>query len=324
MPDGSFLVPVETGALITLDLDRADLEENLRAGKAASTRRAYAADGRAFAAWCRARGLDPLAATPETVALHLSSAAAAGLSPGSLSRRIAGVSYFLLLGGVPDDETLATRHKLVREALAGIRRRYGQPSRRKDAATTDVVRAMLDTCEGMQGLRDYALLALGFAGAFRRSELVALNIEDLAEVKEGLHVTIRRSKVDQEGVGYVVPIGHGSRLRPVEAVQTWLAGAKISSGPLFTRVHKSGAVQPERLTAGMVALVVKRRAVLAGLDPRQFSGHSLRAGFVTSAAMHGANLFKIMDVTRHKSMDVMRGYVRSREMFKDYAGDGIL
>jgi integrase len=317
------LIPAPVSGLISLDPDRAALEEDLAAGKAASTRRAYAADGRAFATWCRVRGLDPLAATPETVALHLSSEAAAGLSPGSLSRRIAGVAYFLQLDGV-QEEALPTRHKLVREALAGIRRRHAQPSRRKVAATTDVVRAMLDTCDGMQGLRDYALLALGFAGAFRRSELVALNVEDLAEVKHGLEVTIRRSKTDQEGVGYVVPIGHGSRLRPVEAVQTWLAGAGIGEGALFRRVHKHGAVRPERLTAGMVALIVKRRATMAGLDPAQFSGHSLRAGFVTSAAAHGANLFKIMDVTRHNSMDTMRGYVRSREMFKDYAGDGIL
>jgi hypothetical protein len=147
------LIPAPSTELIPLDLERADLEENLQAGKAASTRRAYAADGRAFAAWRHARGLDPLAATPETVVLHLSGAAAAGLSPGSLSRRVAGIAYFLLLSGVPDDEKLATRHKLVREALAGIRRRYAQPTCRKEAATTDVVRAMLDTCVGMQGLR---------------------------------------------------------------------------------------------------------------------------------------------------------------------------
>jgi integrase len=176
----------------------------------------------------------------------------------------------------------------------------------------------------MQGLRDCALLALGFAGAFRRSELVALDVEDIEEAREGLRVTIRRSKTDQEGAGYVLPIGHGARLRPVAALQGWLQAANITTGPLFRRIHKAGAVQPQRLTAGMVALVVKRRATLAGLEVTQFSGHSLRAGFVTSAAENGASIFKIMDVTRHKSVDVLRGYVRNREMFKDYAGDGIL
>jgi integrase len=320
------LIPAPATEVVPLDLDRVALEANLAAGKAASTRQAYISDGKAFALWCRLRGLDPLAATPETIALHLSSAAVDGLSPASLSRRIAGIAYFLQLGGVAD-EVLPTRHKLVREALAGIRRRYARASQRKAAATTDIVRAMLDTCAGMQGLRDHALLSLGFAGAFRRSELVALNVEDLQDHAEGFKVTIRRSKTDQEGVGYIIPIGHGSRLRPVESVHLWLAGARITTGPIFRRVHKGGAVQPERLTAGMVALIVKRRARAAGFpsaEVARLSGHSLRAGFVTSAAMNGANVFKIMDVTRHKSMDVMKGYVRDQEMFKDYAGAGIL
>jgi integrase len=311
--------------LALLDLERAELEADLAAGKAVSTRRAYRSDGKAFAAWCQARGLDPLAASPDTVALHLSSAAAAGLSPASLSRRVAGIAYFLQLGGVPDDDRLATRSKLVGETLSGIRRRHARPSKRKAAATTDVLRAMLDTCGAdMQGLRDRALLAIGFGGAFRRSELVALDLEDLEECKDGLKVTVRRSKTDQLGVGYVVPIGHGSRLRPVAALQAWLQAAGIESGAIFRRVHKSGSVQPQRLTAGMVALIVQRRAVLAGLEPNQFGGHSLRSGLITSAAEAGANLIKIMDISRHKSMDVMRGYIRSREMWQDYAGAGIL
>jgi site-specific recombinase XerD len=320
------LIPAREGAgeLITLTLDRAALDLDLAAGKAASTRAAYTSDGKAFVAWCRARGLDPLAASPETVALHLSSCAAAGLAPASLSRRIAGVRYFLQLAGI-SDEALPTRHKLVREALAGIRRRHARPSSRKAAATTEVLRALIDTCDGsMLGLRDRALLAIGFGAALRRSELVALDVEDVAAAAEGLRITVRRSKTDQEGVGYVLPVGHGARIRPVAALQDWLAAAAITSGALFRGVHRSGAVQPGRITPGMVALVVKRRAVLAGLDPRSLSGHSLRAGFCTAAAEHGANLFRIMDVTRHKSMDVLRGYVRHREMFKDYAGDGIL
>jgi integrase len=328
------LIPTPVAALIPLASDRAALEADLQAGKAASTRAAYRSDGRAFAAWCRSRGLDPLAATPETVALHLSSCAEQGLAPSSLGRRLAGIAYFLQTGGVPD-EALPTRSKLVREALAGIRRRHAQPSKRKAAATTDVLVELLKTCDdSMLGRRDRALLTFGFGCALRRSELVALDVADLEEVKEGLRVTIRRSKTDQLGAGYVVPVGHGSRLRPVASLQAWLQAAGIEDGPLFLGVHRSGKVQPQRsrkgvsysgrLTAGMVGLVVKRRATQAGLDPRQFSGHSLRAGFVTSAAEHGANIFKIMDVTRHKSVDVLKGYVRSREMFKDYAGAAIL
>jgi site-specific recombinase XerD len=318
------LVPAPaTGALIALDQDRATLDLDLRAGKAEATRIAYAADGKAFARWCHARGLDPLAANAETIAMHLSSAAATGLAPSSLGRRVAGIAYFLQLAGVAADK-LPTRSKLVRETLAGIRRRHARPSRRKDAATTDVIRAMLDTCgDDYQGLRDRALLAIGFAAALRRSELVAIDVEDLSECSDGLRLTIRRSKTDQEGVGYMIPIGHGSRLRPVEAVQDWLRTAGITSGAVFTGVRGS-RILPRRLSSCMVALIVKRRARLAGLDPRTLSGHSLRAGFCTSAAMHGANVFRIMDVTRHKSMDTLRGYVRERDMFRDYAGDGIL
>jgi integrase len=346
------LIPAPGAELIALDLDRAALEENLQAGKAASTRRAYAADGQAFFAWCEARGLDPLAATPDTIALHLSAAAepkelpsgelADGLSAGSLSRRVAGIAYALQLLGVPD-EALPTRHKLVRETLAGIRRRYLRESSQKSPATTEIIRAMLDACDkpgvdakgkpplldkrNVLGIRDRALLAFGFAGAFRRSELVALNVADLTEVEQGLHVSIRRSKTNQSGPPEVIPIGFGSRLRPIEALRAWLQAAQIQEGAIFRRVHKAGGVQPERLTPAMVALIVKRRAHLAGFtkaEVEKLSGHSLRAGFITSAAVHGANVFKIMSVSRHKSMDVMKGYVRDRELFVDYAGDGIL
>jgi site-specific recombinase XerD len=213
MPLDQVPVLAPSRAMALLDSERAELEADLAAGKAESTRRAYQGDGRAFATWCRERGLDPLAATPDTVALHLSSSAAAGLSPASLSRRIAGIAYFLSLGGIAED-ALPTRCKLVRETLAGIRRRRAKPSRRKSAATTPLMFAMLSTCgDDLLGRRDRALLALGFGAALRRSELVALNVEDLEEVKNGYNVAIRRSKTDQEGEGCVVPVGRGSILK---------------------------------------------------------------------------------------------------------------
>jgi integrase len=173
------------------------------------------------------------------------------------------------------------------------------------------------------GARDAALLALGFAGAFRRSELVALKVEDLTEVPDGLRVTIRQSKTDQEGQGQEVAILRGVKLCPVEAVQRWLQMAGITEGYVFRAVVRGRAVG-EPLTPQVVALRVKRIARLAGLDPAVFSGHSLRAGFCTSAAEHGASLFKIMDVTRHKSVDVLRGYIRRADSFKDHAGAAFL
>jgi integrase len=161
-----------------------------------------------------------------------------------------------------------------------------------------------------------------------------LDVENLVEVADGYRISITRSKTNKSGEPEVIPVGRGTILRPVEAVQAWLGAAGITTGPLFREVHRSGSVRHQRarkgqirdgrISAGLVALIVKRRAAMAKLDPGPLSGHSLRAGFITSAAENGANLLKIMDVSRHKSMDVMRGYVRSREMFKDYAGAGIL
>jgi site-specific recombinase XerD len=331
------IVPEASGELVpSLDLERALYEANRTASRATSTVRAYLADGRKFVKWCHQRGLNPRHADPDTIGMHLSSEAARGLSHGSLSRRVAGIRYALLSIGVPENE-LPTKHQRVRETLSGIPENYPQVSHQKAAATTPVVRAMLDTCDldTMLGRRDRALLALGFAGAFRRSELVALNVEDLETVEDGFRVTIQRSKTNRKPE--VIPIGHGSILRPVEAVQAWLQAADITSGPIFLEVHRSGAVRRQRtrkgvirdgrITPAMVALVVKRRAKAAGIKDEEIvrlSGHSLRAGFITSAAEAGKNVFKIMAVSRHKSMDVMRGYVRNREMFKDYAGAGII
>ena len=149
---------------------------------------------------------------------------------------------------------------------------------------------------------------------------MALEVEDLSEVPDGLRVRIRRSKTDQSGEGHEIAIPRGYRLRPVEAMQTWLAVAEISSGPLFRPVLKGGRLQPAPLSAFSAAQIVKRYAMRAGLDPAACSGHSLRAGFLTSAAEAGASVLKMMEVSRHKSVDVLRGYVRRADLFKEHAG----
>jgi integrase len=309
------------GSLVTHAEELDAVRDYTLAEKAPSTRAAYAADMKAFVLWCRDRGVSSLPALPGVVAQHLAAIARAGLSPSSISRRVAAIAYCHALAG----HATPTKDKQVAAVVAGIRRSSTAAPRRKAAATTELVRQMLETCDdSTQGRRDRALLALGFAGAFRRSELVALRVEDLEETPDGYRVHIRKSKTDQCGLGQTIPVGRGSRLRPVEAVQEWLRAANITSGPIFLQVHRYGAVRPSGLTPHMVALIVKRRARMAGLNPAEFSGHSLRAGFVTSAAEAGKNHFKIMDVTRHKSMNTLRGYVRSAELFKDYAGDGIL
>jgi Phage integrase family len=165
---------------------------------------------------------------------------------------------------------------------------------------------------------------IGFAGAFRRSELVALNADDIEETAEGLRVTIRRSKTDQEGFGHVIAIPRGMIACPVAALKAWLEAAVITEGPVFRPVAKGGRLQATRLTDGSVADIVKAHAQRAGLDPELFAGHSLRSGFLTSAAARGASIFKMADQSRHKSMDTLRGYVRDAEIFKCHAGEGLL
>jgi site-specific recombinase XerD len=173
-------------------------------------------------------------------------------------------------------------------------------------------------------LRDRALLLLGFAGAFRRSELVALNVADVEEVPEGLRVTIHRSKTDQEGAGKTIAIVRGEVACPVAALRDWLRAADIAEGPVFRSIRRGGHVQDERLTDRSVANIVKSHAARAGLDPALFSGHSLRAGFLTSAAKRGASIFKMMATSRHRSTASLVGYVRDQELFVDHAGSGLL
>ncbi len=177
---------------------------------------------------------------------------------------------------------------------------------------------------GIKGLRDRAILLLGFAGAFRRSELVALDVADLEFCDGGLRVTVRKSKTDQEGLGATIAIVPGSIACPVEATLKWIEVAGFSEGPLFRPASRSGKVSNRRLSDRAVAEIVKNYARRVGLNAGDFSGHSLRSGFLTSAARRGASIFKMMDVSRHKSVDTLRGYVRDAELFRDHAGSGLL
>lgn len=153
---------------------------------------------------------------------------------------------------------------------------------------------------------------------------MALQVADLTETPDGLRILIRRSKTDQEGAGQEIAIPRGCRLRPVVAVQAWLDAAGISTGPVFRAVAKGGRVMPLALTDRSVAAVVKRYVSAAGLDPALFAEHSLRAGFLTSAAEANASMIKMMEVSRHKSIDAMRGYVRRSDLFKEHAGSSFL
>jgi integrase len=179
---------------------------------------------------------------------------------------------------------------------------------------------MVDASDaGMIGARDRALILLGFAGAFRRSELVGLDVEDCAFGKDGLTVTLRRSKTDQEGAGrrIGIPFGSNPETCPVRTMQTWIERAGIGAGPLFRSINRHGQVQPGRLSGIDVARVVKKLAQRAGLDAAKYAGHSLRAGHATSAAIAGASERSIMNQTGHRSVQMVRRYIRDGSLFRE-------
>jgi site-specific recombinase XerD len=274
-----------------------------------------------FQAWCAEQEVSALPADPAAVAAFIAAEAGRGVKCSTLGRRIAGIRYSHKLAGLASP----TDDERVKAVLRGARRTLGVAPTKKVAATSDKVLAMVAGGErGLAGKRDRALLLLGFALAARRSELVALDVADLEECPDGLRVTIRRSKTDQEAAGAVVAVCRGSIACPVAAVKDWLPAAGITEGPVFRPVGKGGRLLPKRLTPQSVAIIVKAYAARLGLDPNSFSGHSLRSGFLTSAAARGASLFKMMDVSRHKSVDTLRGYVRDANAFRDHAGTGLL
>ena len=315
------LVPLKEGALALLADDVAAAKRYADAEKAASTRRVYASDFRIFTTWCASRGLEPLPASAAAVAAFLSAEAEGGAKASTLGRRLAAIRWAHEAAGHPTP----TQDRTVLSVMRGIRRTVGAGKDQKAAATAERIADMLAGIPAsLTGKRDRALLALGFSGAFRRSELVALTVEDLQDAPDGLRVTIRRSKTDQEGQGVTIAIPRGVRVRPVEAVRDWLEAAGITEGPVFRAISRHGRISPDALTPQVVALVVKRYAALAGLTVAEFSGHSLRAGFLTSAADAGAGVFKMAEVSRHKSIDVLRGYVRRAELFRDHAGSSFL
>lgn len=291
----------------------------IRSRHSDATRRAYASDVLAFKGWCDSMGLEALPATPETVVLFISGNAT--LRPSTLTRRLAAIRHIHKEAGFASPADA----EIVKSALSGIKRVCGTSARKVAPATADKVQSMLAMCgDGLQGCRDRALLALGFGGAFRRSELVRLTVEAIQIDAQGLRVRLGRSKTDQEGAGQVVPVLDGARIKVRAALEAWLQASGITSGPVFRSISKGGRISDKGLSDRSVADIVKHRAEQAGLEPSMFSGHSLRAGFLTSAAASGANLFKMMEVSRHRKVDTVRGYIRMADQFKDHAGQAFM
>jgi len=290
--------------------------EFLKASKADATHRAYAADWKDFEAWCAFHRLVCLPASPENVAVYLSSLATTGRKVSTIRRRCAAIAHFHRAAGYESPAS----HTGVRATTAGIARKLGSAPEKKAALTAEMLERVVKKIPAdLTGLRDRALLLLGFGGALRRSELVGLDVADVARHPKGIVVAIRRSKTDQAGAGKTKAIPHGKRLKVVAALDAWTAAAGITAGPIFRGVRGSRALDA-RLGTNEVARIVKRRAQAAGLDPKVFAGHSLRSGFITSAADAGASLQGIASHAGHEKLDTTMGYVQVADAFRDHSG----
>lgn len=291
------------------------VQDLLHASIADNTRRAYRSDLAHFVAW---GGSIP--SGPDVVAAYLAEWAGR-LAVASLARRVASISRAHTSQGLPSP----TRSELVTGTLKGIRRKFGIAQVQVLPVLREDLIAMVADLRGTKGIRDRALLLLGFAGAFRRSELVSLNVQDLTFLDRGVVVHLRRSKTDQEGEGRKlgIPFARGA-MCPVRATKAWLDHAAIAEGAIFRSLDRYEGVSDSRLSSGAVAQIVKAGARKIGLDPRRYSGHSLRAGLITSAAKLGVSIWKIKAQSGHRSDAMVSRYVRDEDLFNNNAAGAVL
>lgn len=292
--------------------------------KAAATRRAYRSDWQGFTAWCSQHGVEALPAAPQIVAAYAAyMAVERHRKVATIQRALVSISQAHKMAGYPSPVADA----VVRETLKGLRRSIGIAQGQKAAVMPDQIRAMLAVLpDNLLGVRDRAVLLLGFAGGFRRSELVGLDVADIDFTADGMVVTLRRSKTDQEGAGRRVgiPFGSSPMTCPVRCLRAWLDAAAITAGAAFRPVGRWGRVGDDRLDDRAVARIVQRCARAIGLEPAKFGGHSLRAGLATAAARAGKSERAIMNQTGHRSVTMVRRYIREGSLFTENAAAGLL
>jgi site-specific recombinase XerD len=299
---------------------RSSVAEYLAASTSEATISAYTSDFNHFREWCGARGHEHLPAEPLVTAEYLAAMADHGFKASTIGRRAQAIAFWHRKHSLEPP----TNSEGVRTLMKGIRRKIGTAQARKAPATAQMIADMVQRLpKTLTGLRDRALLLIAFAGALRRSEVVALDVEDLERTPDGVRLTIRRSKTDQEGKGQAISVPRGTKLKPQQALDEWLAASEITEGPIFRGVRGSTILRG-RLQPKQVARIVKKSATALGLDPAIFAGHSLRSGFVTSALESGADVLRIMDVTRHTEIRTLKAYDRRARGFKDHAGKSFL
>lgn len=287
----------------------------INAAIADNTRRAYQQDLRDFLRW---GGSVPC--TPEQLAAYVADRAETA-STHTITRRVVGIGRAHVSQGYADP----AKTDLVRTVLRGVRRVKGAAKRQVSPLLRSDVLAITEQMQGVRGVRDRALVLLGFAAALRRSELAALDFGDIEFVREGLVVHLRRSKTDQTAVGRKIGVPWGrTSACPVKAVESWLQLAKIESGPVFRTVNRAGKVGCNQLHAQSIALVLKDYAKAVGLNPANISGHSLRSGLVTSAIQAGVAVHKIQQQTGHRSLEMLARYIRDAGLFDSNASGAVL
>ena len=308
--------------------DLEDLIEKTRAyihaAKSPATLRAYRTDFEDFTRFCEEHNLPHLPATPTTVALYIADRASF-LRSATITRRLTSITKAHQAAGFAESPS-SSHHFVVSETLKGIRRSIGTAQEGKAPLLTSDIRRIVACCpETLLGLRDRALLLVGFAGAFRRSELAAIDFTHLSFTEDGLVIDLCRSKTDQEAAGRKVgiPFGKDDGTCPVRALRRWLAASSISSGAAFRGVNRHGKLSRRGLHKDCVGWIVKRAAGRASLKPEPLGGHSLRAGHVTQAAMNGVSERDIMRQTGHKSAEMLARYIRIGEIFTRNAAAGL-
>jgi integrase len=314
--------------LITSSHQSTDLEDLIQkandlihAAKAPSRRKAYQSDFRIFESWCATHGLVSLPAAPQTIALYIASCVVARLEPATIARRLASISKAHQAAGF-EDSPASTKHFVVGEVLKGTRRTLGVAQKCKDPLLLNDICRLLAACpNNLLGLRDRALILIGFAGAFRRSELCAMTVSDLCFSPSGLVINVPRSKADQEQAGEKVAIvpGEHKDTCPIRALRQWLKAAKVTDGSVFRGVDRHGYISATGLHRDSIAAISKTAAMRAGMNATNIAGHSVRAGMATQSALNGSSERAIAKTTRHRSQRVLRRYIRPGEMFRENA-----
>lgn len=289
--------------------------------KANNTIKSYKSDWKDFVTYCRKREVDYLTADVNTVINYVADMADTK-KVSTIVRRLSSISQ---AHQAADCES-PTFSFGVKAVIKGIKKTKGTIPNKKTAAVIEDIRMMINTLGGsLTDVRDRALILIGFAGAFRRSELVAITMDDLEFTRDGLTIMLKHSKTDQEGQGYKkgIPYGSNPETCPVRSLQDWLSRSKITEGAIFRSVNKSGKVGNKGLCDNTVAVIVKKLVKAAGLDEKKYSGHSLRSGLITTAANRGVDERSIMKQSGHKSLTVMRSYIQDATLFKNNAATDV-